>query len=276
MTREEADRWYRSHCPGGEGHEYDGTDDGARWSKGDCYACIVDALAAPPSAEGEAHAAAGATLVQHPAKPPGVAMMGGATGLGWSAPAASGEAHAPEATPAIQWLGCAATVDRLNDVYDPGRAGPTGRRFVALGGPTTLYDCGADLAGDRRIPMGWWIHRGPDGEPVVTKERPSPAASPPSPAHAPEATAAATLRARIAAMTDEEKAGVVRRLQALSAEVEERDAKGLCDNCDGLGAEPDTASGIRLCPKCRAASPPSPKDADEGAERNEGNEGGGR
>jgi hypothetical protein len=60
------------------------------------------------------------------------------------------------------------------------------------------------------------------------------------------------LKARLDAMTPEEKAGVVRRLEALCRDVQERDAKGLCDNCDGLGAAFDAASGNRLCPKCRA------------------------
>jgi hypothetical protein len=47
MTRDEAKRWYLERCPGGEGHEYEGR--GTRWMKGDCHACIIDALSAVPS-----------------------------------------------------------------------------------------------------------------------------------------------------------------------------------------------------------------------------------
>lgn len=45
MTRDEAEAWLKGPCPGGPGHEQDGSD-GCRWARHDCYACIRDALGA--------------------------------------------------------------------------------------------------------------------------------------------------------------------------------------------------------------------------------------
>jgi len=46
MTRDEATKWLGSRCPGGEGHEYDASDPGTHWERRDCYACLLDLLAA--------------------------------------------------------------------------------------------------------------------------------------------------------------------------------------------------------------------------------------
>jgi hypothetical protein len=49
MTRAEAEKWLKGPCPGGPGHEQDGSD-GCRWARHDCYACVLDALASPEEA----------------------------------------------------------------------------------------------------------------------------------------------------------------------------------------------------------------------------------
>jgi hypothetical protein len=130
---------------------------------------------------------------------------------------------------------------------------------AALSSPAPRCHCTYE-AGDSPCPM----HGMDEDEGPLAPSRPAKpwvnlpkrAAPSPSASSAPAPTASA-LRARLGGMTDEEKAGLVRRLAALSAEVQERDAKGLCDACDGPGAAYHAASGNRLCPKCRANDEPT-------------------
>jgi hypothetical protein len=70
----------------------------------------------------------------------------------------------------IQWDPCASgfwTVEELNRRYGAGR-------FVALGGPDTLYDTGPDRKGKAVVPAGSWICDGKNGEPCVVASLPPP------------------------------------------------------------------------------------------------------
>lgn len=51
MTRGEAEKWLKGPCPGGPGHEQDGSG-GCRWARHDCYACVLEALVGAPAAHG--------------------------------------------------------------------------------------------------------------------------------------------------------------------------------------------------------------------------------